>query len=76
MEISRKDLFKMADAAAVTAAVGTLEQKAEAAANIRILRGYYEQKSFNISGSPRKSGNSDYLCNKFSKGVTKAGHKV
>ena len=36
MEVSRRDLFKMAGVAAVSAAVGTLEQKAEAAAAVKI----------------------------------------
>ncbi|MBQ7705410.1 MAG: DUF362 domain-containing protein [Selenomonadaceae bacterium] len=36
MEVSRRDLFKMAGVAAATAALGTLEQKAEAANSVRI----------------------------------------
>lgn len=29
-----------------------------------------------LSGSPRKNGNSDLLCDEFARGATKAGHKV
>ena len=29
-----------------------------------------------LSGSPRKNGNSDLLCDEFAKGVAKAGHEV
>lgn len=29
-----------------------------------------------LSGSPRKNGNSDLLCNEFAKGATEAGHNV
>ena len=29
-----------------------------------------------LSGSPRKGGNSDILCDEFSKGATEAGHNV
>lgn len=29
-----------------------------------------------LSGSPRKDGNSDILCNEFAKGAEEAGHKV
>ena len=29
-----------------------------------------------LSGSPRKGGNSDYLCDKFSEGARDAGHDV
>ena len=29
-----------------------------------------------LSGSPRKGGNSDYLCDKFSAGARQAGHDV
>ena len=29
-----------------------------------------------LSGSPRKNGNSDILCDEFAKGVLEAGHKV
>ena len=29
-----------------------------------------------LSGSPRKGGNSDYLCDKFSEGAKDAGHDV
>lgn len=29
-----------------------------------------------LSGSPRKNGNSDILCDEFAKGAVKAGHKV
>ena len=29
-----------------------------------------------LSGSPRKGGNSDYLCNQFLKGAVEAGHDV
>lgn len=29
-----------------------------------------------ISGSPRKGGNSDLLCNYFAEGAHEAGHKV
>ncbi|MBQ8357491.1 MAG: flavodoxin family protein [Clostridia bacterium] len=29
-----------------------------------------------LSGSPRKNGNSDMLCDEFEKGATEAGHKV
>ncbi len=29
-----------------------------------------------LSGSPRKGGNSDLLCDQFLKGATEAGHKV
>lgn len=29
-----------------------------------------------LSGSPRKNGNSDILCNEFAKGAEEAGHKV
>ena len=29
-----------------------------------------------LSGSPRKSGNSDILCDEFAKGATEAGHNV
>ena len=29
-----------------------------------------------LSGSPRKVGNSDYLCDKFSEGARDAGHVV
>lgn len=31
---------------------------------------------FILSGSPRKGGNSDILCDQFAKGATEAGHKV
>ena len=29
-----------------------------------------------LSGSPRKGGNSDILCDEFAKGATEAGHNV
>lgn len=29
-----------------------------------------------LSGSPRKNGNSDILCDEFAKGATEAGHNV
>ena len=29
-----------------------------------------------LSGSPRKDGNSDLLCNEFAKGAAEAGHQV
>lgn len=29
-----------------------------------------------LSGSPRKGGNSDILCDEFARGATEAGHKV
>ena len=29
-----------------------------------------------LSGSPRKDGNSDLLCNEFAKGTAEAGHQV
>lgn len=29
-----------------------------------------------LSGSPRKNGNSDLLCNEFMKGALEAGHDV
>ena len=29
-----------------------------------------------LSGSPRKGGNSDYLCDKFAEGAREAGHSV
>lgn len=29
-----------------------------------------------ISGSPRKGGNSDILCDEFAKGAKEAGHQV
>lgn len=29
-----------------------------------------------LSGSPRKAGNSDLLCDQFAKGATEAGHQV
>ena len=29
-----------------------------------------------LSGSPRKDGNSDLLCNEFMKGALEAGHEV
>jgi len=29
-----------------------------------------------VSGSPRKNGNSDLLCEQFSRGATEAGHQV
>lgn len=29
-----------------------------------------------LSGSPRKGGNSDVLCNQFAKGATEAGNTV
>ena len=29
-----------------------------------------------LSGSPRKSGNSDLLCDAFLKGAAEAGHRV
>lgn len=29
-----------------------------------------------LSGSPRKGGNSDLLCDEFAKGATEAGHNV
>jgi len=29
-----------------------------------------------LSGSPRKNGNSDILCNEFAKGAMEAGHEV
>ena len=58
MEISRRDLFKMAGAAAVTAAVGTISQKAEAAAKINISQapviGSKNVTGTNYSGSAAK----------------------
>ena len=29
-----------------------------------------------LSGSPRKGGNSDILCDEFARGATEAGHEV
>ena len=29
-----------------------------------------------LSGSPRKGGNSDLLCDEFAKGAQEAGHQV
>ena len=29
-----------------------------------------------LSGSPRKNGNSDLLCNEFARGAKEAGHEV
>ena len=29
-----------------------------------------------LSGSPRKGGNSDILCDEFARGATEAGHNV
>ena len=29
-----------------------------------------------LSGSPRKGGNSDYLCDQFLKGATESGHEA
>ena len=29
-----------------------------------------------LSGSPRKNGNSDLLCNEFARGAIEAGHEV
>lgn len=41
----------------------------------QIERVHYE-KVLVISGSPRKGGNSDLLCDEFIKGALKAGHQV
>lgn len=58
MEVSRRDLLKMAGAAAVTAAVGTISQKAEAAAKINISQapviGCKNVTGTNYSGSAAK----------------------
>ena len=58
MDVSRRDLLKMAGAAAVTAAVGTLEKKAEAAAKINISQapviGCKNVTGTNYSGSAAK----------------------
>lgn len=35
-----------------------------------------EKKVLILSGSPRKSGNSDLLCDEFMRGAQEAGHKV
>lgn len=35
-----------------------------------------EKKILILSGSPRKNGNSDLLCDEFAKGATEAGHIV
>lgn len=35
-----------------------------------------KKKVLILSGSPRKGGNSDLLCDKFAKGATQAGHEV
>ena len=34
------------------------------------------EKILILSGSPRKGGNSDYICNQFLKGATESGHDV
>ena len=35
-----------------------------------------KKKVLILSGSPRKNGNSDFLCNQFFKGAKEAGHEV
>ena len=76
--MNRRDFIRnMAIAAAGISAAGILGGAAEVGATAGRMQGKKgKMKILVLTGSPRKGGNSDLLCDEFMRGAVEAGNEV